>query len=69
MPESLGLVFLEGMALAKPAALARARSFPVAEHVSQVKRVYRSFWPKGVSRRVHPDDRAETPAACFSRDI
>jgi len=98
MPEPLGLVILEGMALAKPvvcsahggpveivedghsgslvppgdsralaaclealmaapevrkrmgeAALARARSFPVAEHVNQMRRVYRSFWPEWVS--------------------
>jgi len=31
------------------AALARARSFPVAEHVNQMRRVYRSFWPEWVS--------------------
>jgi glycosyltransferase involved in cell wall biosynthesis len=114
MPEPLGLVILEGMALAKPvvcsahggpveivedghsgslvppgdsralaaclarlmaspevrkqmgaAALARVRSFPVAVHVSQVKRVYRSFWPNWVSYASILTSVLETTAACL----
>ena len=47
------------------AALVRARSFPVAEHVSQVQRVYRSFWPKWVSYASVLTSVLETAGMCL----
>jgi glycosyltransferase involved in cell wall biosynthesis len=46
------------------AALVRARSFPVADHVSQVQRVYQSFWPKWVSYASILTSVLETAAMC-----